>query len=194
MTPAISQLLNYKTIEPNESGFILLKLNNPDYYRHMASCLKRIVKYSRSRLPNKDAFQYNGLEEALLWLQLDQADTLHELDPRVRQAIGLIHTHLASPISLNELATQCHTSRSRLAAIFTKQVGLPIMQYWEQARMNRAMELLQISNLSIDQIAHELGYKTVSHFSHRFKSQNHVTPKEYRYQAKSNFSSQREDI
>jgi len=179
-TPELSELWAYEPVDPREPGFSLITSLSPNAQRKMIRCFLQMLAFARSKLSTRERFQYNGLEELLLWLQLDQAPEQRALDPRVKQALEIIRTQLTEPISVDELARMCKTSRSRLAAVFTEQMGVSPMHYWERCRTEHAMELLKISNLNIDQVANELGYSSASHFSRRFKQYVGESPGRYR--------------
>ncbi len=58
--------------------------------------------------------------------------------------------------------------------------GQTIHAFFIEAKMKRASRLLQNSTVSISQIAYELGYNNVSHFSSSFKRIYKRTPRDYR--------------
>jgi AraC-like DNA-binding protein len=70
-----------------------------------------------------------------------------------------------------------------LAHVFVREVGMPLHVYAETIRTRRARSLLK-SELSIAQIAFQLGYADQSHFTRRFKQFQGVTPGQYRDSAR----------
>ena len=61
-------------------------------------------------------------------------------------------------------------------AFFKANIGLSPLNYVTQIRMNRARELILAGNLSIKEIAYQLGYADPYTFSKVFKRVYHVAP------------------
>ncbi|MEI8080957.1 MAG: helix-turn-helix transcriptional regulator, partial [Actinomycetes bacterium] len=51
---------------------------------------------------------------------------------------------------------------------FSREMGLTIPQYLRQIRMERAAELLKSGKCNVTEAALEVGYNSLSHFSHAF--------------------------
>ena len=54
------------------------------------------------------------------------------------------------------------------------------MEYDKKLKMDRAAQLLLSTNMKTYEIASQLGYKSVQHFSRIFKEYYNYTPMEYR--------------
>jgi len=65
-------------------------------------------------------------------------DDLSAPDPRVVHACDFIREHLAEPLSVAEVARQCHVSPSRLAHLFKANLGLGLQQFRDNLRMQQA--------------------------------------------------------
>lgn len=66
------------------------------------------------------------------------------------------------------------------AQLFKQCIGLGIREYAKKRRLLLAAERLQIPDLPIKVIAAEFGYRSLAHFSRRFKDQFHISPTEFR--------------
>jgi AraC family transcriptional regulator, arabinose operon regulatory protein len=172
--------LNYPQVVP---GYSLLRLRDPRAIRRVHRGLVRVVRLLASSLPEREEFALCALEEVLLWIHSDQARQSSPFDPRVAQAIEHLTAHLAQPITLDRLAKACHASRSQLAHLFERQVGTPPMRFLEHQRLQRAMQMLRMSNEPIKAIALGVGYDEPKYFSKRFKRYAGVMPREYRARA-----------
>ncbi|MEZ4631651.1 MAG: AraC family transcriptional regulator [Deinococcales bacterium] len=71
-------------------------------------------------------------------------------------------------------------SRSRLFQLFECYLGQSPMNYVKGRRLEQAKNLLKTTELSITQIAMELGFASSQHFATQFKKQTGMTPKHYR--------------
>lgn len=87
---------------------------------------------------------------------------------RVEQVIFLLKQNLAAPPSLEELGKKIGCSHFYLSRIFSAQTGQTITQCLRQLRMDRAAELLRSRELNVTEVALEVGYSSLSHFSAAF--------------------------
>ncbi|MDF1696137.1 MAG: AraC family transcriptional regulator [Saprospiraceae bacterium] len=69
---------------------------------------------------------------------------------------------------------------SHLSRVFSQNERNTIEQYAIQLRIEKAKELLSYAELNISQIAYNLGYASVPHFSRQFKKLVGVSPSEFR--------------
>lgn len=88
---------------------------------------------------------------------------------RVEQVVFLLKQNLAQPPSLEELGKKIGCSHYYLSRIFSAQTGRTITQCLRQLRMERAAELLKARELNVTEVALEVGYNSLSHFSHAFQ-------------------------
>jgi AraC-like DNA-binding protein len=87
---------------------------------------------------------------------------------RVEQVIFLLKQNLASPPSLEELGKKIGCSHFYLSRIFSAQTGKTITQYLRRLRMERAADLLKSREYNVTEVALEVGYSSLSHFSAAF--------------------------
>jgi AraC-like DNA-binding protein len=87
---------------------------------------------------------------------------------RVEQVIFLLKKNLAEPPPLEELGRKIGCSHFYLSRIFSAQTGKTITQYLRQLRMERAAELLRAGEFNVTEVALEVGYSSLSHFSAAF--------------------------
>ncbi len=87
---------------------------------------------------------------------------------RVEQVIFLLNQNLAAPPTLEELGRKIGCSHFYLSRIFSGQTGQTITQCLRQLRMERAAELLRDRELNVTEVALEVGYNSLSHFSAAF--------------------------
>ena len=97
-------------------------------------------------------------------------------DPLISQALQCIHKQPAYDWTVENLATQCHLSRSAFASRFQQRVGLAPIAYLTLWRMQKALSLLRDTPLSMAQIADHLGYSSDMALSKAFKRFYGETP------------------
>jgi TolB-like protein/AraC-like DNA-binding protein len=70
---------------------------------------------------------------------------------------------------VSELAVAMSMSRSNLLRKVKKSTNLPVNQLIREARLKRAMELLQSSGLNVSEISHQVGFNSTSYFIKCFR-------------------------
>jgi AraC-like DNA-binding protein/quercetin dioxygenase-like cupin family protein len=104
--------------------------------------------------------------------------TQQGISKHVRQALE--HIHRKPLTSASEMADHVHMSRSHLARLFRKEVGMSIGEYVRTIRLDQAKHLLKETDAPISAIADELGFASVHSFSSSFKRCTGKSPSEYR--------------
>lgn len=97
-------------------------------------------------------------------------------DQRLGRAIDRILSDAAANHTVESLADAAAMSRSAFAEKFTRTFGRPPMSLVHFVRMQRAGRLLRESELSIEQVAQQVGFSSRSHFSRVFKEHYGVSP------------------
>ncbi len=97
-----------------------------------------------------------------------------------RRLREFIQAHLAEPLSLGQLASQCALSEYHFARMFQLSFGLPPHRYVLAQRLRHAQQLLRYSQLPLGEVALACGFASASHFSNRFRQALHATPGQYR--------------
>lgn len=100
--------------------------------------------------------------------------------PQVITAIRLIREQPGKRWSVATLAAQVGMSRSAFAAVFSREMEAPPMQYLASQRMLRAAELLRTPDIAIAEIAFLVGYESDIAFARGFKRHHGIGPGAYR--------------
>jgi len=90
---------------------------------------------------------------------------------------GYRHSQLPG---LNQIASEAAASRSRIKRVFKKFYQLPIRAYDIKMRLEESLELLEGTDLKINEISRHFGFQAYSHYSNRFKQEYGVSPSQYR--------------
>jgi AraC-like DNA-binding protein len=92
------------------------------------------------------------------------------IDERVRMAVDLLHARdLAEPIAQEALAAQVGISPNHLIRLFRKELQTTPQQLWDRLRLEHARSHLRQPDVRVKEVAIELGFKHLSHFSKWFK-------------------------
>lgn len=98
----------------------------------------------------------------------------------VLKARRLIEDRYAQPLTLADLADAAGVSPNHLVRLFTRHLGTTPIRYLWQVRVQRSVDLLRYTGLSISEVAYRTGFATPYHFSRLFKSHLGTTPTELR--------------
>jgi AraC-like DNA-binding protein len=92
--------------------------------------------------------------------------------------IALVH-HAKEPLKVNlsdYIASQLNYDYNYLSHLFSEIQGTTIEQYFIAQKIERVKELLVYDELSLSEIAYQLGYSSVGHLSNQFKKVTGLTP------------------
>jgi AraC-like DNA-binding protein len=101
----------------------------------------------------------------------------------VKQALAYIQQNYTRSFSLEELSETIGVSKSYLSRIFKIDMGISLWDYLNRFRIQKAKELLLLSDESISAIATEVGYEDISYFSRVFREIVECSPRAYRQQS-----------
>lgn len=107
------------------------------------------------------------------------------VDPRIYEALNLMHARVAEAWTVESIARQVGMSRSGFAGRFSEIVGEPPLQYLARWRVTRAAELLRTTSDKVETIAQKVGYESVPAFSRVFKRLHGIAPGAFRRTASS---------
>ena len=103
-------------------------------------------------------------------------------DPQVQQVLMLMHGDCAHAWTLEELAGRAGLSRTGLAQRFREAMGDTPLSYLRALRMQTAMRILGETDMTLEQVAQEVGYQDAFSFSKVFKRSVGMAPREFRRQ------------
>ncbi|WP_426131503.1 helix-turn-helix domain-containing protein [Pararhizobium sp. PWRC1-1] len=97
-----------------------------------------------------------------------------------RRCLELMHARLSEDLSLDELAAEARLSPFHFARMFKHSLGVPPRVYLTRLRVQKACELLEKTNLSVTEIALEVGYSSNQVLARVFLKSLHMNPTDYR--------------
>lgn len=97
----------------------------------------------------------------------------------VEKALRYIESNLTSELSLEKVATEVKFAPSYFHKLFKASTGKPLHQYIEDMRIEKAIDLLITTEMTLTQIAYECGFSSQSYFSYAFKRHTGMTPRAY---------------
>ena len=111
--------------------------------------------------------------------KLQTANSVHSENEIIRQAQQYISSHIREKLSVPLVARQVDVSPSYLTALFHKNLQISPGEYIRRIKLQESKQMIRENNLNFTEIAAELQYSTVHHFSRQFKEKFGITPTEY---------------
>ena len=97
----------------------------------------------------------------------------------VNRALIFLKDHLYSPICMDDVCRHVGLSPSQLQKNFSSKIGHTVMGYLSELRIEEAKFLIRQQKYTFTEIAEQLCFCSVHHFSRRFKQLTELTPSEY---------------
>lgn len=122
-----------------------------------------------------------------LYVALDLADhtaTSPVVSDLTARAMGLIHHHVeeraSEPLVLTTLASQLHVSAPHLCRSFKQGLGIGPMKCVQLMRLDKAVRLLERTDLFVKEVASRTGFGNAYHLSAAFSKTFGMSPTRYR--------------
>lgn len=100
-------------------------------------------------------------------------------DELVIEAQQWLLENLSLPVTIAQIADRLQCSQRTLNRRFRRAAGQTPSQYLRTQRMNAATELLRATNLSVGEVAWQVGLHDVSYFTSIFRQHTGLTPAKY---------------
>ena len=99
-----------------------------------------------------------------------------------KNAVAYIEEHYKEKLKLSDVADQVYVSQWHLSKLLNRYMGQNFSEILNNVRINKAKELLKDPSLRIGDIADEVGFLDMAHFSRVFKKLVGISANEYRNQ------------
>lgn len=132
-----------------------------------------------------------AISHLLLEAQKEFIIRVHEKQQRsqsnyIEMCKSLLAKSVYHPLSVECIAKEIGIDRSYLSRLFSKEMGMTIIQYGMKLKVKAAANMLKYSNYPIAIIAEYLSFSSQSHMGKEFKKEMGMTPSEYRKKHKIN--------
>lgn len=126
------------------------------------------------------------IELLLLANSVYREDETHErvflgkMTEEMRAVVDYLHAHYLQKLVLEDITKHFNTNKTTLNQRFKAAMGVTVMEYVMNLRMQVACSLLRKTYLSVQEIMERAGYRDDAHFLRAFKKYAGCTPTEYR--------------
>lgn len=98
----------------------------------------------------------------------------------ITEAKKYIQQHFREPLKLEEVSRVIGFNATYFSTVFKKETGKSFLDYLTEVRMNKAKQLLCRGDLSVNDVAEEVGYQDLKYFSKLFKKAAGISPSDYK--------------
>jgi AraC family transcriptional regulator len=113
--------------------------------------------------------------------QLPRRPSTEELHERCfERAREVLFTRRRESVQLDELARAVHASPFHLSRLFKRAAGVPIHRYLSRLRLLDGLEQVATREVTLTDLAYELGFSSHSHFTAAFHREFGMTPSRFR--------------
>ena len=111
--------------------------------------------------------------------RLKEAKALREMRP-ITEAKHYIQQHYQEALRLEDVSTAVGFNATYFSTLFKKETGQNFMDYLTELRISKAKELLCGEELSVQDVAEQVGDRDLKYFSRLFKKLTGVSPSDYK--------------
>ena len=98
---------------------------------------------------------------------------------KLENVLDYIEIHYAKTISVEELAKICCFCEYHFMRFFKKHVNMTCVEYVNNVRLEKAVELFEQGNTSILEVSLSVGFHNLSYFHRAFKNKYGMTPRSF---------------
>jgi len=177
----------------NDTTFVGIYIN-PDNDRtsplecrvmEVSNFFRELILHIKEQCDDKD--HNSNVISRLVDVLYDQvwADRAIEFEipmPKDRRLMLIVDALISEPksnLTLKDWSEKVGASERTLSRLFKKEVSLSYPQWRQRLRLISALRILE-QDISIDNVAHQVGYQSCSSFIEAFKKSFKLTPQQYK--------------
>lgn len=151
-------------------------------FKEMASCFQSDSLTSALRL--KAAL----LQVIAFYIENTVIEDIHLVSSASVEKLALVLTyidgHISEDITVEQLAELLHFHPNYFIRFFKAHMGSSPMHYINKIKLEKARELLEVTDMNISEVAEASGFKDLFYFSRIFKNYTGFSPSEYKNKAR----------
>jgi len=109
------------------------------------------------------------------------------INSNLERAIDFINKNLDKDLSIQNISKEMHMSQSVLYKYFHNYFGCTVGEYINTKRIEKSIELMKNTDLSIEEISQSVGFTSVTYYGRIFKNKKGITPLKFRKSQKNVF-------
>lgn len=163
-----------------DTGIISAAVSNS---AELQAILEKIERSFTFKKPGYHAYCLSGLYRLFysMTAQSQNGYLANIKKQRLQPGLDYLETHYHElGLSVAQMAEAADVSEVYFRKLFTEVYGMPPKKYLNLIRMSKAKELLLTKEVSVQQVAEEVGFHDVYSFCKSFRKAHDCTPTQYR--------------
>ncbi len=99
---------------------------------------------------------------------------------RVKTMIGFIQSSFGEQVSLRDICESGSIGKNKCTALFKKYTNMSPVDYLRYYRVEKSMELLKLTDMTITEIAYATGFAGASYYAETFRKYMNCSPMQFR--------------
>lgn len=157
----------------------VIKPNHPAYVSLRKIFNQINTTYDESIIGYELALKSLFLQTIFLLLQYSKKVAVPETEKvsdKIKNVLDYIELHYSETITVSQLAKLCYFSDYHFMRFFKKHMNMTCVEYINNLRLEKAVELFEKGNLSIMEVSLSVGFHNLSYFHRAFKKKYRMTP------------------
>lgn len=88
---------------------------------------------------------------------------------QLQNAIDYVEKNFAHDFKIIDLANECHMSETHFRRVFQEKMNMTPIEYVNFVRVKKACELIDKTDISMEDVAEKVGFVTPSTFNRNFR-------------------------
>lgn len=160
----------------------IIKIVNNAPIKHAVQCIINELNSRKSHYQHLVVMYYAELLVLICRYMEDSYLPICTNEP-LKKAIAYIRQNCCSDIDISHIAEHAGISQRYLRRLFARHIGMPPLDYLNQMRVGKAVDLLRNTDMLIKEVCFRCGFKSPQYFSRVFKQQIGVSPNKMGRQA-----------
>ncbi|MCF6405997.1 AraC family transcriptional regulator [Chitinophaga filiformis] len=157
-----------------------LKYYDPVSYDNSSTLIKNIALQKTTPM----AFEMEAagiIKQVFSRFLVHASDRDLDIDERILKALQYIHRNIDKPVTVEELTANSFLSKDHFIRLFKKSMGCTPGRYISQKKIEKAQRVMLLKkDVSIKELAYNLGFENISYFNRFFKKMTGENPGSYR--------------
>lgn len=157
----------------------VIKSNHPAYVSLRKIFNQINTTYDESIIGYELALKSFFLQTIFLLLQYSKKVAVSETEKvsdKIKNVLDYIELHYSETITVSQLAKLCYFSDYHFMRFFKKHMNMTCVEYINNLRLEKAVELFEKGNSSIMEVSLSVGFHNLSYFHRAFKKKYRMTP------------------
>ncbi len=167
----------------NKRGTLKTKENHPILAKLILEIIREYREQSIYYKESVNGYLYSLAVELLrLDEEREKARRSNKVNTYIKEAIQYVSDHYEEEIKIADMAKESGLSESHFRRLFEETMSMKPVEYINLVRIDKACNLIQKQDLSMEDVCYRVGYQTPSTFNRNFKRLTGMTPYQWKGQ------------